>query len=176
MIATLQVPNEILQYERLLRPFAYNLTQSQEETEDLIQDTFYKALMNQEKFTEGTNVKGWLFTIMRNIFINNYHKKRRNIKINDSSDNLYLINSTATIERNGSESVFLSEYIRKAMEEISDDFTGPFMMYFNGFRYTEIAEKLDLPLGTVKSRIFFARKEIQANLKKMGITNSAFYN
>ena len=84
MIATLQVSTEILQYERLLRPFAYNLTQSQEETEDLIQDTFYKALMNQDKFSEGTNLKGWLFTIMRNIFINNYHKKQRNIKVNDS--------------------------------------------------------------------------------------------
>ena len=176
MIATLQAPNEILQYERLLRPFAYNLTHSHEETEDLIQDTFCRALMNQDKFSEGTNLKGWLFTIMRNIFINNYRKKRRNIMVNDVSDNQYLLNTPTTIVRNGSDRVFLSEYISKAMTGISEDFTGPFMMYFNGFRYTEIAEKLDLPLGTVKSRIFFARKEMQANLKKMGITNSVFNN
>jgi RNA polymerase sigma-70 factor (ECF subfamily) len=176
MLATLHSPADILQYEQLLRPFAYNLTRSQEETEDLVQDTFYKALLNQDKFNEGTNIKGWLFTIMRNIFINSYHKKRRNIKVNDSSDNLYLINSTATVERNGSERIFLDEYIRSAIADISPDFTKPFMMYYSGFRYTEIAEKLGLPLGTVKSRIFFARKGIQASLEKMGITNSSFYN
>jgi RNA polymerase sigma-70 factor (ECF subfamily) len=176
MEATFQLSNEILQYERLLRSFAYNFTQSQEETEDLIQDTFYKAWINQDKFMEGTNLKAWLFTIMRNIFINNYHKKRRNIKVNHSSDDPYLISSTVPIARNGSERTFLGEYIRIAMSEISDDFTSPFMMYFNGFSYNEIAQKLNLPLGTVKSRIFFARKEMQSNLRKLGITNSAFYN
>jgi RNA polymerase sigma-70 factor (ECF subfamily) len=165
-----------LQYERLLRPFAYNLTHSHEETEILIQDTFYRALMNQDKFSEGTNLKGWLFTIMRNIFINNYRKKRKNIMVNDVSDNQYLLNSNSAIVRNGSERVFLGEYIRKAMTGISEDFTGPFMMYFNGFRYTESLQKLDLPLGTVKSRIFFARKNLQRMLKKWESQTSVFNN
>ena len=176
MIAAFQSEVDIMQYERMLRPFAFNLTQSREETEDLIQDTFCRALANQEKFSEGSNIKGWLFTIMRNIFINNYHKKQRGHTILDSSENQYLLNSGSKIEKNGSERIFMAEDIQKAMEDISEDFTGPFMMHFNGFQYAEIAEKFGLPLGTVKSRIFFARKEMQARLKSMGITSSASNN
>ena len=176
MIASLNSTNDLAQYERMLRPFAFNLTKSMEETEDLIQDTFYRALANQEKFDEGTNIKGWLFTIMRNIFINNYHKKQRGHTILDNSENQFLLNSTAKIEKNGSERLFIAEDIKRAMEGISEDFTEPFMMHFNGFQYAEIAEKFGLPLGTVKSRIFFARKVLQANLKSMGITSSASNN
>jgi len=176
MIAAFQSQDDISHYEQMLRPFAFNLTQSREETEDLIQDTFCRALANQEKFSEGSNIKGWLFTIMRNIFINNYHKKQRNHTVLDGSENQYLLNSNSKVEKNGSERLFLAEAIQKAMEGISEDFTGPFMMHFNGFQYAEIAEKFHLPLGTVKSRIFFARKELQANLKGMGITNSASSN
>ena len=167
---------DIMQYERVLRPFAFKLTKSQEETADLIQDTFYKALTNQEKFSAGTNMKGWLFTIMRNIFINDYHKKKRGLKVNDLSENQYVLDRVSPTERNASEGVFLDEYIQRAMIGISDDFINPFMMHFSGFRYTEIAAALGVPLGTVKSRIFFARKEMQANLRNLGITNSAFSN
>ena len=71
MIATTEFGVEIMQYERMLRPFAFNLTKNREECEDLVQDTFFRALSNKEKFEEGTNIKAWLFTIMRNIFINN---------------------------------------------------------------------------------------------------------
>jgi RNA polymerase sigma-70 factor, ECF subfamily len=176
MIASFQRETDISQYQQMLRPFAFNLTQSREETEDLIQDTFYRALANQEKFSEGTNIKGWLFTIMRNIFINNYHKKQRGSTILDGSENQYLLNNNSKTERNGSEGLFLAEAIEKAMERVSEDFRDPFMMHFNGFHYDEIAEKFGLPLGTVKSRIFFARKVLQANLKSMGITSSASNN
>jgi len=176
MIASFQRETDISQYQQMLRPFAFNLTQSREETEDLIQDTFYRALANQEKFSEGTNIKGWLFTIMRNIFINNYHKKQRGSTILDGSENQYLLNNNSKTERNGSEGLFLAEAIEKAMEGVSEDFRDPFMMHFNGFHYDEIAEKFGLPLGTVKSRIFFARKVLQANLKSMGITSSASNN
>ena len=174
VIAAFQKETDINHYQQILRPFAFNLTHSLEETEDLIQDTFYRALANQEKFNEGTNLKGWLFTIMRNIFINNYHKKQKGTTVLDGSENQYLLNSK--IDRNGSEAVFLAEAIQKAMEGVSADFTGPFMMHFNGFHYDEIAEQFGLPLGTVKSRIFFARKVLQANLKSMGITSSASHN
>ncbi len=173
MVAALQSSNNISQYENLLRPFAFNLTKSWEESEDLIQDTFCRALANQDKFSEGTNIKGWLFTIMRNIFINNYHKKQRGHAVLDSSQNQFLINNTYKTERNGSEGIFLTEAIDKAMQQISPDFTGPFMMHFNGFQYIEIAEQFNLPLGTVKSRIFFARKELQSKLKDLGIDNSS---
>lgn len=163
---------EIQQYESILRPFAFNLTKSREATEDLIQDTFYRALSNSEKFLEGTNIKAWLFTIMRNLFINNYRRQKKSNTVTDTSHNQYLLNSTKKIEKNDSERSFLAEDINKAMRKVSSDFTEPFMMHFNGFSYQEIAEQLDLPLGTVKSRIFFARKELQSKLSGMGVSNS----
>ena len=174
MTPTADFGTEIMQYQRILRPFAFNLTHSMEESEDLIQDTFYRAIANKDKFSEGTNIKAWLFTIMKNIFINNYRKNQKKNVITDTSDNQYLLNSTKKVEHNGSEVNFLSADIEKAMQEVSTDFTEPFMMYFNGFKYQEIAEQLNLPLGTVKSRIFFARKELQNKLKGMGISNSGF--
>ena len=168
-MATMDFGTEIMQYERILRPIAFNLTRSREATEDLVQDTFYRALSNVDKFAEGTNIKAWLFTIMRNIFINNYRKNQKRNTVTDTSDNQYLLNSTKSVERNGSERSFLAQDIDKAMAGVSKDFTEPFMMYHTGFKYQEIAEKLELPLGTVKSRIFFARKELQVKLKEMGV-------
>lgn len=174
MSNTINFGPEIQQYESILRPFAFNLTKSREATEDLIQDTFYRALSNSEKFLEGTNIKAWLFTIMRNVFINNYRRQKNSNTVTDTSENQYLLNSTKRIEKNESERSFLAEDISKAMREVSLDFTEPFMMYFNGFSYQEISEQLDLPLGTIKSRIFFARKELQSKLKERGVLNSSY--
>jgi RNA polymerase sigma-70 factor (ECF subfamily) len=129
-------------------------------------------LINRDKFAEGTNIKAWLFTIMKNIFINNYRKNQKQNTITDSSDNKFLLNSTKKTLKNEGEQVFLSEIIQKAIDDVSHDFTQPFMLYYNGFKYQEIAEQLSLPLGTVKSRIFFARKEIQSRLKNFGIDHS----
>lgn len=173
MITSMNFGNEIMQYEHLLRPFAINLTKSYEESEDLIQDTFYRALANRDKFSQGTNIKAWLFTIMRNIFINNYRRNKKSNTITDTSENQYLLNSTTVTETNTAGRTLIAEDIDNAMKEVSKDFTEPFMMYFKGYKYQEISEKLDLPLGTVKSRIFFARKELQERLKSRGIVNSA---
>lgn len=174
MINTMNFGTEIMQYESILRPFAFNLTKSREASEDLLQDTFYRALANAEKFSEGTNIKAWLFTIMRNIFINDYRRKQKSNTVTDTSDNQYLLNSTKKVEKNEAERNFLAEEIGKALKDVSSDFTEPFLMYYNGFHYQEIADKMGLPLGTVKSRIFFARKELQSKLKGMGIHHSDY--
>ena len=171
-MATIDFTADIMQYDRILRPFAFNLVKSREECDDLIQDTFYRAIANKDKFAEGTNIKAWLFTIMKNIFINNYRKNQKRNTITDSSPNQYLLNSTKKTVANDGDRTFMSEEISKAMREVSSDFTEPFMMYFKGFKYQEISEQLALPLGTVKSRIFFARKEIQSRLKAAGINHS----
>ena len=168
--------NDLIQYEKILRPFAVNLTNSTHESEDLIQDTLYRALKNKEKFSEGTNIKAWLFTIMKNIFINNYRRKQRHNTVLDGSEGQFLLNSGSTPDTNGSERSFLMQDITRALNEVSQDLTRPFMMYYSGYHYHEIAEQMHLPLGTVKSRIFFARKELQQQLKGMGITDSSSYN
>lgn len=173
MAATTQhLEKEIVGYTKILKPFALNLTRNEEESEDLIQDTVFRALSNLDKFTEGTNLKAWLFTIMKNIFINNYRKKIKRNTINDHTANNYYLNSGDQVIANGSERTFLMENIQKAMRQVNPDYSIPFMMYYEGFKYHEIADKLNLPLGTVKSRIFFARKELKTSLKEMGITNS----
>jgi RNA polymerase sigma-70 factor (ECF subfamily) len=174
MIAVIDFAKDIFQFDRILRPYAFNLTKSREESEDLIQDTFFRAISNQDKFVEGTNIKAWLFTIMKNIFINNYRKNMKRQIVFDKSDNNFLLDSvTKTVAKNDGDRTFLQEHISTAMDGVSPDFTVPFMMYYEGFKYQEIAEHLSLPLGTVKSRIFFARKEIQNRLKTMGINHSS---
>ncbi|CAK9250860.1 unnamed protein product [Sphagnum jensenii] len=171
-MATFNFSSDLNDYDQILRPFAYTLVKNKEEMEDLIQDTFYRALANKDKFLEGTNFKAWLFTIMKNIFINNYRKKQKGNVVTDISDNQYLLNNGKNSTINDGERVFMKEAIDKAISDVSADFTEPFMMYYRGFKYHEIAEKLELPLGTVKSRIFFARRELQMRLKSVGIEHS----
>lgn len=150
---------------RVLRPHALKLTRDINDANDLMQETILKALSNEDKFQDGTNIKAWLFTIMRNIFINDYRKKIKRNTIVDTTDNLYYINTSATIS-NAGERTFVMEDIRNALMKISNELRVPFMMHYKGYRYHEIAEQLNIPLGTVKSRIFFARKELSNILGK----------
>ena len=155
------------QFSGLLQAFAYNLTKNQEEAKDLYQETAYRALTNREKFRPGTNIKAWLFTIMKNIFINNYRKKSKSNTIMDTTDNMYYINSGSNAVDNGAESGIFMKELEVLIENLDDSVRIPFMMHYQGFKYQEIAEYLDLPLGTVKSRIFFARKELKDNIARL---------
>ena len=150
----------------VLHAFAYNLTKNIEDAKDLYQETAYRAITNQEKFRAGTNLKAWLFTIMKNIFINNYRKKAKANTIMDSTDNLYYINSGSTTINNTAESNIMMKELIKMIEELDDSIKIPFLMHYQGFKYQEIADQLDLTLGTVKSRIFFARKELKGVIGK----------
>lgn len=172
MSASTNFSSKIVEMSSMLRPFALNLTRNVEDSEDLIQDTVVRALTNEDKFTEGTNLKAWLFTIMKNIFINNYRRNAKRNTIIDTTDNLYYINSADAVTGNDAEVSFVMEHVNDAMQTINPDYSIPFLMHFEGFKYLEIADILDLPLGTVKSRIFFARKELKNHLKKVGIENS----
>jgi RNA polymerase sigma-70 factor (ECF subfamily) len=145
----------------VLHAFAYNLTKNVEDAKDLYQETAYRAITNQDKFRPGTNLKAWLFTIMKNIFINNYRKKSKAKTIMDSTDNLYYINSGSITINNTAESNIMMKELIKMVEELDNSIKVPFLMHYQGFKYQEIADQLDLPLGTVKSRIFFARKELK---------------
>ena len=145
--------------------FAYMLTSNRDDAYDLLQDTTLKALDNQDKFAEGTNFKGWVFTIMRNIFINNYRRGVRSATVVDTTDNLYLLTLGESAAVESPEESYGAAEITKAINEFSDDYRIPFSMHVAGYKYNEIAEKMNLPLGTVKSRIFFARKRLQEMLK-----------
>ena len=160
-MSTTEFDSRFDQLSTLLHSFAYNLTKNVEDAKDLFQETAFRAMTNREKFRPGTNFKAWVFTIMKNIFINNYRKKVKANTIMDSTDNLYYINSGSTIISNGAESNILMRELTKMIEELDDSIKIPFVMHYHGFKYQEIADHLELPLGTVKSRIFFARKELK---------------
>jgi RNA polymerase sigma-70 factor (ECF subfamily) len=132
-----------------------------EDAKDLYQETAFRAMTNREKFRPGTNFKAWLFTIMKNIFINNYRKKTKANTIMDSTDNMYYINSGSISISNGAESSIMMQELTKMIAGLDDSIKIPFLMHYQGYKYQEIADHLDLPLGTVKSRIFFARKELK---------------
>ncbi len=142
----------------MLQSFAYSLTKNTDDSKDLYQETAYRAMMNRDKFRPGTNFKAWLFTIMRNIFINNYRKKMKANTIMDSTDNMYYINSGESLINNQADSNIMMDELRKMLDELDNTLSVPFWMHYEGYKYQEIADHLDLPLGTVKSRIFFARK------------------
>jgi RNA polymerase sigma-70 factor (ECF subfamily) len=152
--------------ESLLHSFAYNLTKNTEDAKDLYQETAFRAMTNMDKFHAGTNFKAWLFTIMKNIFINNYRKKSKANTIMDSTDNMYYLNSGATVIENRAESSIMMKELIFMVEELDDSIRIPFLMHYQGYKYQEIADHLDLPLGTVKSRIFFARKELKEVISK----------
>ena len=149
------------QMASLLHSFAYTLTKNVEDAKDLYQETAFRAMTNREKFRPGTNFKAWLFTIMKNIFINNYRKKTKANTIMDSTDYMYYINSGSISISNGAESSIMMQELTKMIAGLDDSIKIPFLMHYQGYKYQEIADHLDLPLGTVKSRIFFARKELK---------------
>ncbi len=141
--------------------FAYMLTSNRDDAYDLLQDTTLKALDNEDKYAENTNFKGWVFTIMRNIFINNYRRNVRSATIVDTTDNLYHLNLSQESRFESPEETYGAAEITDAINEFADEYRIPFSMHVAGYKYNEIAEHMHLPLGTVKSRIFFARKKLQ---------------
>ncbi|MCG8305958.1 MAG: RNA polymerase sigma factor [Cytophagales bacterium] len=148
-----------------LKPFALRLTRDIEDANDLLQETILKAFSNREKYTDGTNLKAWMYTIMKNTFITNYQRMIRKNTFIDSTDNMHYINSSSNTIENSAFGKFAMKDITKAIENLDDAYKIPFTMHFRGFKYHEIAEKLEIPIGTVKNRIHIARKELKYKLK-----------
>ncbi|MEE0979260.1 MAG: sigma-70 family RNA polymerase sigma factor [Muribaculaceae bacterium] len=157
--------SKLLSLQSNLLNFAYMLTSNRDDAYDLLQDTTIKALDNEDKYVDNTNFKGWVFTIMRNIFINNYRKVVRSATVVDTTEDLYLLNLPQESGFETPEDSYAAGEITDAINALSEDYREPFSMYVAGYKYNEISEKMNLPLGTVKSRIFFARKRLQALLK-----------
>ena len=156
--------NSVLGMQGNLLSFALKLTTNRDEAQDLVQDTTLKALKSEEKFVENTNFKGWMLTIMRNIFINNYRKSARENTMIDSSEDLFHLNLSQDSGIETPDGAYACNEITAIIQNFSVEFREPFSMHVAGYKYEEIAEKLEMPLGTVKSRIFFARKRLREML------------
>ena len=165
MRTTSTFAQNLLGMQSELHRFALKLTADTEEANDLLQETSLKALDNEEKYTPDTNFKGWMYTIMRNIFINNYRKTVRDQTFVDQTDNLYHLNLPQDSGFESTEGNYDLKEIRRIVHALPKEYRVPFSMSVSAFKYREIAEKLALPIGTVKSRIFFTRQRLQKDLK-----------
>ena len=155
----------VLRQASSLRSYALHFTHDADDANDLVQDTMLKAITYYNKFKEGTNLKGWLYTIMKNTFINNY---RRFVKISSfvtKSDDISSANLMYSATKNQGEPKFVMEDIKNALGKLPDEYYVPFTMHFDGHKYHEIAEHLTIPIGTVKTRIHVARKILKKGLK-----------
>jgi len=155
---------EVVDAQKSLKSFAYKFTGNEEEAKDLLQETMLKAISYRTKFRTGTNLKAWLYTIMKNTFINKYRKSMRANVLIDTTDENYFINQAKIGNDDHPESIYNHRELRQVVERLDDTYKVPFMMYYNGFRYKEISKDLDLPIGTVKSRIFLARRKLMLSL------------
>lgn len=156
---------ELLNCRSHLETYARSLTYNINDAKDLVQDTLIKALSNRDKFEYSTSMKAWTFTIMKNTFINNYNRRAKTNKIIDSSKDLTVHQINYKNNYYNPESLIHEEEIRKNINRLEKEQRIPFEMFTNGFKYKEIAEELDLSIGTVKSRIFFGRKKMMESLK-----------
>jgi RNA polymerase sigma-70 factor (ECF subfamily) len=165
-MASLEFNQMLVNNSEFLKPFAVTLTRDSDAAQDLYQETLYRALANKDKYNTGTNIKAWLYTIMRNIFINNYRRKAKQNTIFDSTPNDFLLNQAQVTSANAAESILKLKDIQQAIHHLPEIFRNPFLLYFDGYKYHEIADMLGEPLGTIKSRIHFARKLLKAQIER----------
>lgn len=156
---------ELLSLRRTLGYFALQLTSNNDDAEDLLQETMVKAITYKDKFREKTNLKAWLYTIMKNTFINNYRRAVKANTIMDKTEDLYYLNKAKKHDGAAPDTRYNHKQIKKVVDALEDDYRVPFMMHFEGFKYKEIADDLNLPIGTVKSRIFLARRKLMEQLE-----------
>jgi len=156
----------VLQNSEVLRPFAISLTRDNEDARDLYQETLFKAFANRNKFGAGTNIKAWLYTIMRNIFINEYRRKSKRYVVTKEINSDYPVIESSAYSFNNAESGTLLNEIRKKINSLPVVFKKPLNLYFEGYKYHEIARAMDEPLGTIKSRIHFARKLLKEQIER----------
>ena len=143
-----------------LYAFAFNLTKNPSDAEDLVQDTYLKAFRFIESYQEGTNPKAWLFRILKNSFINKYRSQQKKPESSEIQED---------IPTNGNFSFdnLLGDEVTKAMDQLPEDYKTVLLLCdIEDFSYEEIADILDIPIGTVRSRIFRARNTLKKKLKK----------
>lgn len=161
-----QFNTSLIEVRNKLHYYALSLTSDSDRAKDLLQETMLKALTYRDKFTQNTNFKAWIYTIMKNTFINDYRKsiKVRNT-FEDVNNDLHLLLSKDKVYPSP-DSFYGTKEITKTIDELEDEYRIPFTMFIDGYKYKEIAEELQLPIGTVKSRIFFTRKKLVKTLNE----------
>lgn len=165
-MTAIEFNTKILSERQSLKNFALSLTHNTDDALDLVQDTFVKAITYRDKFEESTNLKAWLFTIMKNTFINSYRRAVKTNQIMQSNADLAMARAFKDNYYDMTESRISAKEILKKIENLDDQYKIPFTKHYNGYKYEEIANEMQLPLGTIKSRIFLARKILMTAIGK----------
>lgn len=153
------------QHSSSLKAFAYSFTRNHDDASDLYQDTLIKAFRYFNDFREGTNIKAWLFTIMKNTFINDYRKGARRNAVVSVKGEIECKDMLNHHQQNGALAYFIINDVERMLKLLPDDYLIPFKMHFEGYRYHEIADELAMPLGTIKTRIHVAREMLKKHLR-----------
>ena len=162
----IEFENNLINLQDSLMRFAYHLTSDRDDAKDLLQDTTLKALKYSNKFEHESNFKAWTYTIMKNTYINNYRRGVRQNSFRDQTKESFFINQSSTIGSDDPDSTYSAKEITQNIDLLKDMFRIPLKMHISGYKYKEIADKLDLNIGTVKSRIFLSRKQLMSKLNK----------
>jgi len=157
--------SQLITIEPGLKKFAYRLTLKKEETKDLVQDTLLKGLLNRDKYVQNENFRAWLYTIMKNTFINNYRRRIYQDTERDETVDSFYINQAEAYCPDDPDSVYSTIEMAQIIEKLKDVLRIPLKMHIDGYKYKEISEALNINIGTVKSRIFLSRKCLKNLLK-----------
>lgn len=163
-MSTVDFKTRFLEEEKILFGLAMKITRNVDDAKDLLQETAIRGYKNKHKFTVGTNFKAWMATIMKNVFINGYRKKKRRPSFDLPVEDLFVVNDR-TVVYNAALSNLMMEELNERLINLAEGYRQPFTLFFEGYRYDEIAERMDIPLGTVKSRIFYARRKLRKEVK-----------
>lgn len=158
------VINQVLEYDKYLHQYALSLTYNEDDANDLVQETYLKVLQYSSQYSENTNLKAWVYTIMKNTFINDYRRKQRCKVVIDQTEDLYYLNNLVSDPSDAADMHYYVTDISRKIAEENEEQRKPFEMFVDGYKYQEIADEMELPIGTVKSRIFFTRKKLMEKL------------
>ncbi len=159
------VTEKLIGMQKRLFNFAYSLTMNRDDAQDLLQSTSLKVLNNQEKFVNNDNFSGWIFTIMRNIFINDYHSSSNKYTVFDNEEGTIMNRYASNPGEETPDSTYTVKEINRAIKSLAEEYRIPFSLYLSGYKYQEIADRMNLPIGTVKSRIYASRQQLQSKLR-----------
>lgn len=163
-MTSIEFHTQLINLESSLFKFAFRLVNKRTDAQDLVQDTFLRVLSSQGKYVEKVSFKAWTFTIMKNTFIDRYRRNSNKVIYSDQDNSQFFMSKTMTSGSDEPDVIYSAMEIDRNIENLNEKFRIPFNMYLNGYKYKEIADKLNMNLGTVKSRIFFSRKILMVKL------------
>jgi len=155
-----------LEHLNSLKNFARSLTRDEVSSKDLVQESMIRAYKGKHTFKSGSNFRNWAFTIIKNTFITNFNKRKKRRVVNAPIDDfVFALENKHSIDNNALSKMRIKE-IKKCIKKLSPKSQKPFCMHVEGYQYDEISDQLEIPIGTVKSRINFARTKLKSMLAR----------